>query len=97
MGQLRNSTDWHRVAMPLHTLEDLAHALAGAGGVFGFFAVSAAAARVERLAERWRTKPPEKLTSRRVALLARAADSLIDALRAVNEAEPPAEDRRPQE
>jgi len=68
-------------------LEGLAHALAGAGAMFGFPFVSTAAARVERLAERWRLDPPETFTPRRVALLAKATDSLIDALRVVNDPE----------
>jgi len=68
-------------------LEELAHALAGAGGMFGFFPVSAAAAKVERLAERWRLDPPTTFTARRVTLLAKATDSLVDALRAVNQPE----------
>lgn len=75
------------MAEPLQTLEELAHALAGAGGMFGFFPVSAAAAKVERLAERWRLGLSKRFTVRRAALLAKATSSLIAALRAVNEPE----------
>jgi len=65
-------------------LGGLAHALAGAGAMFGFPSVSTAAARVERLAERWRLDPPETFTPRRAALLAKAIDALVEALRAVD-------------
>jgi len=52
--------------------------------MFGFPSVSTAAARVERLAERWRLDPPETFTPRRAALLAKAIDALVEALRAVD-------------
>ncbi len=55
--------------------------------MFGFFPVSAAAAKVERLAERWRLGLSKRFTVRRAALLAKATSSLIAALRAVNEPE----------
>jgi HPt (histidine-containing phosphotransfer) domain-containing protein len=85
--RLRQSADWRRVAKPLRALEELAHALAGAGGMFGFLPVSAAAAKVERLAERWRLDPPKTFTTWRIALLAKATGALVDALQAVNEPE----------
>ena len=83
--RLEESTAWSRVAKPLQALEVVAHGLAGAGGTFGFPHVSEAAARVERLAERWRMNPPDTFTSRRAGMLARAIASLETLLRAVGE------------
>ncbi len=67
-------------ARPMTEIEDLAHALAGAGGVFGFDAVSGTAARVERLAERWRRAGLRNLSARRRVLLSSAVRDLLDAL-----------------
>lgn len=73
---------WSRVARPLAELEQIAHGLAGAGGVFGHAAVSLAAARVERLAERWRVALPATLSPRRKSLLAEAVRDLLARLSA---------------
>ena len=83
--RLEKSAAWSRVANPLQALEEVAHGLAGAGGTFGFPQVSEAAARVERLAEKWRMNPPDTFTSRRAGMLARAIASLETMLRAVGE------------
>ena len=83
--RLEKSAAWSRVAKPLQALEEVAHGLAGAGGTFGFLQVSEAAARVERLAERWRMNPPDTFTSRRAGSLARTIASLEKLLQAVGE------------
>jgi len=70
--RLGGLADWDAVAHPLAELEQIAHGLAGAGGVFGHDAVSEAALRVERLAERWRTTAPSTLSPRRRSVLVRA-------------------------
>ena len=82
---MQRSADWRDVATPLQALESLAHALAGAGGMFGFPTVSSSAAKVERLAERWRLDPPETFTPRRIAHLVKTTDTLVAALMAVDE------------
>ena len=60
----------------LAELERIAHGLAGAGGVFGHADVSEAAARVERLSERWRIADLATLSPRRKSLLAGAVRGL---------------------
>jgi HPt (histidine-containing phosphotransfer) domain-containing protein len=81
---LRKSVEWPRIFEFLTTLEDVAHGLAGAGGVFGFSAVSKTAAKVERQAERWRLDLKQELTARRRAALLRSVGSLVAALRALD-------------
>lgn len=63
--------DWARLAPALAELEALAHGLAGAGGTFGFPALSETAARVERRLEGWRRAKPATLTARQLAGLRR--------------------------
>jgi hypothetical protein len=72
--------EWAMVARPLAELEQIAHGLAGAGGVFGHTAVSEAALRVERLAERWRAAAPPTLSPRRKSLLVRSVRVLAASL-----------------
>lgn len=69
-----------RMAKSLAEIEELAHGLAGAGGVFGYPSLSAAAARLERLTERWRQARLPALSPRRKSLLAGAIRSLIGEL-----------------
>jgi HPt (histidine-containing phosphotransfer) domain-containing protein len=69
-----------RVAEPLAELEALAHGLAGAGGTFGFPALSETAARVERRLEGWRRAAPATLTARQIAGLRRLVASMTDEL-----------------
>lgn len=69
-----------RFAKSLAEIEELAHGLAGAGGVFGYPSLSAAAARVERLTERWRQARLPALSPRRQSLLAKTLQSLIGEL-----------------
>jgi len=78
--RLGGLADWDAVARPLAELEHIAHGLAGAGGVFGHNAVSEAALRVERLAERWRTTAPTTLSLRRKSVLVRALRVLAASL-----------------
>jgi len=82
-GQLCKSDDWRRISELLAVLEEIAHGLSGAGGVFGFSAVSETAAKLERQAERWRLDPNQILTSRRRAALAKSVGSLVAALRTI--------------
>jgi chemotaxis protein histidine kinase CheA len=77
---LRASTDRTQVSELLVSLEDIAHGLAGAGGVFGFDSVSEAALRVELQVERWRHGEME-WTPRRRTLLTRTVGALVAALR----------------
>jgi HPt (histidine-containing phosphotransfer) domain-containing protein len=79
-GQVRDPIAWPRLARPLAAIEDLAHGLAGTGGVFGFPALSVAAARVERMAERWRLTSPATLSARRKASLKVAIERLLSEL-----------------
>jgi HPt (histidine-containing phosphotransfer) domain-containing protein len=79
-ARLRNLSVWSHIARPLAELEDIAHGLAGASGVFGYPALGEAAAKVERLAERWRLEAPATLSPRRRVLLANATRSLIAGL-----------------
>jgi HPt (histidine-containing phosphotransfer) domain-containing protein len=66
-----------RLAQPLAELEALAHGLAGAGGTFGFPALSETAARVERRLEGWRQAAPETLSGRQLAGLRRLVGRMI--------------------
>ena len=75
---------WSVVAKPVAQLEEVAHGLAGSAGMFGFAAMGDAAARLERLAERWRLAPPDAFTARRVAILARTIAPLIAELSLVD-------------
>jgi HPt (histidine-containing phosphotransfer) domain-containing protein len=70
MAQL-SSVPVARLARPLAELEALAHGLAGAGGTFGFPALSETAARVERRLEGWRRAAPATLTARQIVGLRR--------------------------
>ncbi|HEX7007072.1 MAG TPA: Hpt domain-containing protein [Alphaproteobacteria bacterium] len=67
---------WRRAAQPLAELEALAHGLAGAGGTFGFPALSETAARLERRLEGWRRKAPTTLTARQIAGLRRLVERM---------------------
>lgn len=80
---LRAESDWDLVAGTHSELEDLAHGLAGTGGTFGFPSLSVAAARVERLTERRRLRPPSRCTRRQIGLLAEMLESLIAELDAI--------------
>ncbi len=82
-GMLRAESDWHLVAGTHSALEDLAHGLSGTGGTFGFPALSVAAARVERLTEGRRLRPPSRYTRKQIALLADMLESLIAELDAI--------------
>ncbi len=73
-----------RTARTLADLEELAHGLAGSAGVFGHDRVGDAAARLERLAERYRLQKPGSRSQRQKSLLAGAAASLLAALSASN-------------
>jgi HPt (histidine-containing phosphotransfer) domain-containing protein len=78
--RLAADAPWDEVAARLAAIESLAHRLAGAAGTFGRPLVGEAARRVERLAERWRVRPPPRLTPRRHALLGRRIAALLRAL-----------------
>jgi chemotaxis protein histidine kinase CheA len=67
----------------LATLEELAHGLAGTGGVFGFPGVSTAAEKLERLAERQMRAKAAPLTPQQVTRLASSAAALIEQLNRV--------------
>lgn len=82
---LREPTTWRRAAPGLAEIERLAHKLAGAGGVFGFAALSDEAARLERLLERWRLRPPKEISRRRVAAFAQRLDAVLGGLAQVGE------------
>lgn len=82
-GRLRAESDWDLVATTHLALEDLAHGLAGSGATFGFPSLSVAAARVERLAERRRLRPPARYTRKQIALLVDTLGSLIVELDAI--------------
>lgn len=81
---LRQPVPWHRAAARLEEIERLAHGLAGAGGVFGFPAVSDDAVRLERLVERWRLEPPAEISRPRLAVFARRLAALLASLADVN-------------
>jgi HPt (histidine-containing phosphotransfer) domain-containing protein len=72
--------DRARLAPPLAELESLAHGLAGAGGTFGFPALSETAARVERRLEGWRRAAADALTPRQIAGLRRLVARMTAAL-----------------
>lgn len=74
---MRAPARWRSVAAELGIVETLAHQLAGAGGVFGFTALSEAAASVERLLEAWRRHPPAEVSPRRMAGLQRRVAALL--------------------
>lgn len=82
---LRQPTSWRRAAGALGDIEHLAHKLAGAGGVFGFSALSEDAARLERLLERWRRRPPEEISKRRIAVFLRRLEPVLAGLARVSE------------
>jgi len=74
---LRCPMPWTRAAARLAAIEQLAHGLAGASGVFGFAALGEDAARLERLVERWRIRPPAEISMHRVAALVRRLDPVL--------------------
>jgi len=84
LAQLDATVDWPRVAALLTLLENIAHGLAGAGGVFGFSAVSNVASKVERQVERWRIDSKMELSPRRRNALAKSVGLLVAALSAVD-------------
>jgi chemotaxis protein histidine kinase CheA len=69
----------------LAAVEELAHGLAGCGGVFGFPGISTAAAQLERLVERHR-RSKAAFTAQQRAQLAKRIDTLIDRLALVGPA-----------
>lgn len=71
-----------RNARTLAALEDLAHGLAGSAGVFDFAQLGEAAARLERMAERYRLLRPATLSPRRKTLLMGSAAALLAELTA---------------
>ena len=81
---LHQPVRWRQAAASLAEIERLAHKLAGAGGIFGFAALSEDAARLERLLERWRLRPPGELSARRIATFARRVDPVLAGLARVN-------------
>ena len=78
---LRRPTAWTRAAGRLAAIEHVAHGLAGAGGVFGFTDLSEDAARLERLLERWRKRPPAEISVQRIAALDRKLAPVLERLR----------------
>lgn len=84
LAQLDATVGGPPIAELLAEIEDVAHGLAGAGGVFGFSAVSKAALKVERQLERWRLDLQRQLTSNKRAALSRSIGSLVAALRALD-------------
>ena len=81
---LRGPTRWSDAAAPLAEIERLAHKLSGAGGVFGFAALSEDAARLERLLERWRLRPPVELSARQIDALSLRLGAVLAGLAQVN-------------
>lgn len=79
-AQVRHTAPWRHVAAPLVAMEGLAHGLAGASGVFGFAALGEEAARLERLLERWRLRPPAEISRQRMVAFVRALAPLLDGL-----------------
>lgn len=77
---LRRPIRWSRASSSLSAIEGLAHGLAGAGGIFGFAALGEDAARLERLLERWRLRPPAEISARRIAAFSRKLVPLLDHL-----------------
>jgi HPt (histidine-containing phosphotransfer) domain-containing protein len=77
---LRRPMRWTRAAARLAAIEQLAHGLAGASGVFGFAALGEDAARLERLVERWRIRPPAEISMPRLAALVRRLDPVLERL-----------------
>lgn len=77
---LRGPMRWTRAAARLAAIEQLAHGLAGASGVFGFAALGQDAARLERLLERWRLRPPEEISPPRIAALLRRLIPVLEGL-----------------
>jgi HPt (histidine-containing phosphotransfer) domain-containing protein len=89
-GELLKLTQTIRAGIPpartkhcLAAIEDIAHGLAGASGVFGFPDMGTVAARLERLAERYARLAPTPLDRRRIARLIAAAETLIEQLSGV--------------
>lgn len=92
---LQIERDWSHVAAPHMALEDLAHGLAGTGGTFGFPSLSAAAARLERLMERRRLRPPARYTRKQIDYLAPRLAALIAELDAIARPDRPGVSRSP--
>jgi HPt (histidine-containing phosphotransfer) domain-containing protein len=78
---LRGPMRWARAAARVAAIEQLAHGLAGAAGVFGFAALGEDAARLERQLERWRLHPPAVISRQRRAAFARNLAPLLARLR----------------
>jgi hypothetical protein len=78
--RLRGPADWAMMMQPLAELQQIAHGLAGAGGVFGHGAVSETALRVERLAERWQRPAAAMPSPRRKSRLVQAVRALAASL-----------------
>lgn len=79
-ARVERATGWRRAAASLALMERTAHGLAGASGVFGFVALGEDAAKLERLLERWRLRPPAAISDRRLALLRQRLRPLVDKL-----------------
>lgn len=77
---LEAATGWDQAAAAVATMERITHGLAGASGVFGFADVGEHAARLERLLERWRLRPPAAISRRQLATFRRRLVPLLDGL-----------------
>lgn len=78
--QVEHATSPRRVLASLALVEGVAHGLAGASGVFGFTALGEDAAKLERLLERWRKRPPAGFSRRQLAAFRRRLQPLLDGL-----------------
>lgn len=85
-AEVERQTVWHRAAAPLARMESVAHGLAGASGVFGFTSLGEDAARLERLLERWRVRPPAAMSDRRLVSLRQRLRPLLEKLARVGAA-----------
>ncbi len=79
---LNGPCGWRKVAVPVAEMERVAHGLAGASGIFGFARLGDDAARLERLLERWRLRPPKQMSPQRLAAFRRRLVSVIEKLEA---------------